>query len=363
MTQSFHELSHNYAAAQGARCAWFLRAQNVADAIAKLGIIGPGDRLVVHATDATDEFCARFGASSLSFAADVTPEAFILASNARVHPTAQRCVDGHSSYADGAGATFDQLYWLVESIGCRGLRVPDVRALAEAARDSGAILLVDNTVPSSWGCHPLALGAHIVFEALDRLAAGSLRVSTVAIAVARDRRGRAGKMLHDDGARRAYCLLAQRLGGEMSHALPDIDGRDVAAIADGLESLGARMQRHTDHARVVAEYLAASPSVGFVGYPGLKGHPDFDVAARTLMHGFGPAVDFELPERIRAGAFIAACPCSNRNRPAGGSATRLSPLCGDDARFIRLFAGLDDPLDIVDSLEQAMRLFCNPPHA
>lgn len=363
MTQSVHELAQSYAAAQGARRAWFLRARNVAEAIAKLGIIGPGDRLVMRATDEIDDFCAQFGSRSLSFAADLTPEAYVAATNAHVHPAARRSVEGHASYADGAGASFDRLFWLVESIGCRGLRVPDIRALADAARAAGAILLVDNTVPSSWGCHPLALGAHVAFEALDRFAAGLLRAPVVAIAVARDRRGRAGKARRDDGAHGAYCLLAQRLGGEMTHAVSDIDGQDVAAIADGLGSLEGRMQRHVDHARVVAEYLAASPAVGRVGYPGLKGHPDNDVAARTLMHGFGPAVDFELPEHVSAGAFIAVCPCSNRSLPAGGSATRLSPLRGDDSRFIRLFAGLDDPLDIVDSLEQAMRLFCNPPHA
>ena len=363
MTQSFQELTRSYAEAQGARCAWFLRAQNVAEAIAKLGLIGPGDRLVMRATDATDEFCARFGARSLSFAADLTPEAYVAATNAHAHPVSQRFVEGHASYADGAGASFDQLYWFVESIGCRGLRVPDIRALAEAARRVGAILLVDNTVPSSWGCHPLELGAHIAFEALDRVAGGSLNAPVVGIAVARDLRGRGRRAQRDDAGRKAYCLLAQRLGGEMSHAVSDIDERDVAAIADGLSSLAERMQRHADCARVVAEYLAANPAVASVGYPGLKSHPDFDIAARALMHGFGPAVDFELPDCARAGAFIAACSCSNRTHPAGGRLTRLSPLCGDESHYIRLFAGLDDPLDIVDSLEQALRLFCNPPHA
>ena len=118
---------------------------------------------------------------------------------------------------------------------------------------------------------------------------------------------------------------------------------------------GERMQRHTDHARVIAEYLAAHPLVPQTCYPGLKSHPDHDVAARTLMHGFGPAVDFELAERMSAGTFIKRCSASHRDHPAGGRATRLSPLCGDESHYIRLFAGLDDPIDIVDSLEQAMR--------
>ena len=210
---------------------------------------------------------------------------------------------------------------------------------------------------------PLSLGAHIVLEALDRVAGGALHAKAVAIAVARSVSGKGRKRRTDELAHRAYCLLAQRLGGEFSQLVFNVDDADLAIIREGLQTLGERMQRHTDHARVIAEYLAAHPLVPQTCYPGLKSHPDHDVAARTLMHGFGPAVDFELAERMCAGTFIRRCAASHRDHPAGGRATRLSPLCGDESHYIRLFAGLDDPIDIVDSLEQAMRLYCNPPHA
>ena len=363
MSQAFSELAQAYASAQGARSAWFVRAKHVPETIAKLGLVGPSDRLVVRANDFTDAYLHHFGAGVLTFAKDVTARAFLDATASSPHPAAGGPKEGHASYADGAGARFDRLFWLVSSIGCRGLRVPDIRELAAAAREAGAILMVDNTVASSWGCQPLLLGAHVTFEALDRVAAGALSAKAVAIAVARDVIGRGRKQRIDGIAHQAYCLLAQRLGGEFSQLVFNVDDFDLGIIGRGLATLSDRMQRHVDHARVIAEYLAAHPQIPHVDYPGLPVHPDHEVATRMLVRGFGPAVDFELPENVNAARFMACCPCANRTHPAGGAATRLSPLCGDESHYIRLFAGLDDPIDIVDSLEQAMRLYCNPPHA
>lgn len=346
---------------QGARCAWFVRARHVPDALAKIGLVGPADRLVVRANDFTDAFRAAFGAGCLSFARDVTPEAFLDATRACPHPAAGGPREGHASYADGAGAGYDRLFWFVNSIGCFGLRVADLRGLADAARDAGAILIVDNTVASAWGCLPLEAGAHVVCEGLDRVAAGELAERAVGIAVARDARGRGRRRVADPLAADAYRMLAQRLGGERAQPSFDVSCRDLDALARGFATLPARMQRHDDNARAIAEYLAANPYVPSVAYPGLPSHPDHEVAARTLRHGFGPAVDFELPHGLSARGLIAACPASYRSGRAGGPTTRLSAPRGDEARFIRLFAGVDDPLEIVDSLDQAMRLSCDPP--
>ena len=367
MTQANTELAQEFSAAAHARASWFFRAKNVPEAIAKLGLIGPSDRLVVRANDFTEAFLRHFGSGVLTFAKDDSAEAFVDATWSAQHPAAtgrmEPCEEGHASYADGAGARFDRVFWFVNSIGCRGLRVPDLRSLAAAAREAGALLIVDNTVASTYCCQPLALGAHMVFEALDRVAAGLLRTKTVAVSVARDIVGKGRKQQVDALAHQAYCMLAQRLGGEYSQVRFNVDDEDLSVIAAGMETLADRMQRHMDHARVIAEYLSANPFVPSVSYPGLKGHPDHGIAANVLTHGFGPAIDFELPGSATAGSFIEGCSCAGRAHAAGGPYTRLSALDGDDARFIRLFAGVDDPLDIVDSLEQAMRLYCNPPHA
>ncbi len=362
--QAFSELAQGYAQAQGARSAWFVRAGAVPEVLAKLGLIGPADRLVLRATDAAAAYLSSFGSATLAFAPDVTPEAYAAATRSANHPISLRSPEpGHASYADGAGARFDRLFWLVRSIGCRGLRVPDIRALAAAARDAGAILIVDNTLATAWGCHPLELGAHIAVEQLDRADFPGLSEPAVAIAVARSVTGRGRKRREDPLAHAAYCMLAQRLGGERAQLRFNVGDSDLAAIARGLSARAGIMQRRVDCARVVAEYLAAHPAVPRVSYPGLKGHPDHEVAARTLMHGFGPAIDIELPFSVPARAFAEACGLDGRAHApeADGPLTRLSALCGDEDHFLRLFAGVDDPLDIVDSLDQAMRLHCNPP--
>ena len=331
------ELEARYAAACSARCAIFIRARHVPDALAKLGLVGPNDRLVVYADDFAQAFLERFPRESLFFVADPSPEAFAAA---------------RRSDADGGVPSTGRTFWLVNSIGGVGLRVPDLRALSAAARAAGALLLVDNTVPSHVGCAPLELGAHIAFEALDRVGAGSLSKKCVAVAVARSRGSR--KRPADPLADEAYGLLQ----GARSDLL---DTSDLEALAAGLDSLPARMQTHMDHARALAEYLFCHPAVARVAYPGLKSHPDHAVAANVLRHGCGPAVDFELPEPDTARAFLERCSCAHRDAPAGGRATRMSALLGDDGRYVRLFAGVDDPLAIVDSLDQALRLFCNPP--
>lgn len=367
MTQACSELEQRYSDAHSARASWFIRAKNVPEAIAKLGLIGPSDRLVVRANDFSDSFLRHFGTGVLTFATDLSPEAYLEATRASQHPAATARLEQRDpssvSYADGAGAHFERLFWFVNSIGCRGLRVPDLRALAEAAREAGALLIVDNTVATPYGCQPLALGAHMVFESLDRVAAGLLNDKAVAISVAMPAVGRGRKRRVDPLAREAYRILAQRLGGELSQVRFNVADDDLAVILAGLDALAERMQRHMDNARAIAEYLAAHPAVPSVRYPGLRLHPDHVIAERVLQHGFGPAVDFRLPARLRAGEFIERCPRSGREYPAGGPVTRMSALDGDDGRYIRLFAGVDDPLEIVDSLDQAMRLSCNPPHA
>ena len=71
------------------------------------------------------------------------------------------------------------------SIDAATLRVADIRALAAAAQTVGAILVIDNTLPTPFGCRPLTQGAHIVVESLEGMAPGMLASPLVAVSVAR----------------------------------------------------------------------------------------------------------------------------------------------------------------------------------
>lgn len=229
---------------------------------------------------------------------------------------------------------------LVDMVGGPGLRVADVRAVAREVHAACGSLWVDITVPSQFGCCAFELGADVQGEALDRVAAGGLERKAVALAV------------------RDADLIAH-VGGSPSHVLSQ---GDLEAIACGLDTFPSRMQRHCDHARALAEYLSCCERLAAVWYPGLATHPDHELATRVLLHGFGPAVDFELPAvpGRAAGDFIDRCRLSGRSCKAGGRRTRLHARDGREGSAVRIFAGLDDPLEIADDLDQAMCWFCDP---
>lgn len=334
------EFEDAYAESCGARATWLLAAAHAPAGLAKLGIIGTRDRLVVCADDFQKAFDEAFGGFDLVFVDEPSASLF-----------------GSVPPASGGGRSF----WFVNAIGCRGLRVPDLRELSRAAREAGAILVVDNTVPSCFGCHPLELGAQLCLEALDRVGAGALSGKLVAVSVAPPSRGRGRSRVVDELAAGIYEELAERLGPHASRGA-DIDAADVSTLAEKFDTLGVRMQRHGDHARAIAEYLAAHPAIADVRYPGLAGHPDHALAARVLLHGAGPALDFRLAAS-RARDLIAVLPGSFRASPAGGAATRVSARDGREGSWLRLFAGTDDPLAVIDALERAIRTCASHPEA
>lgn len=314
-----------------AREARLLAALHVPAALSLLDIVRPGDRLVAFADDFASAFERGFDGRDVALVGEPTVAVFEAAS-------------------EGFAASFEvegpHLWWFVNSVGGFGLRVPDLRALSQAARARGALLVVDNTVASIFGCDPLRLGAVLSLEALDRVGAGEAPRKLVAASVARSQLKRHRV---DAAAECAHALLE-------GCGLPalNLSADEAGVLERGLSSLDARMQAHFDRARALAEYLAANEMVCNVRYPGLTSHPDHAVATGILEHGFGPAVEFDLMGRT-AGEFFSMLPDEFRTSPAGGVTTRLSPPRGKQGSTIRLFAGADDPLQVAATLDNALR--------
>lgn len=325
------QLEEAWAARAGAREARLVAASHVPAALSLLGIVQPGDRLVAFADDFADAFACGFDGCDVALVGEPAAAAFAAAS------------EGFDASFDAEGP---HLWWFVNSIGGFGLRVPDLRALGRVARDARALLVVDNTVASAFGCDPLRLGAALTLEALDRVCAGEAPRKLVAVSVARSQLKRHRV---DAAAECAHALFA----GCGASAL-DLSTEEADVLECGLSSLDARMQAHFDRARALAEYLAANEVVRNVCYPGLCSHPDHAVATGILEHGFGPAVEFDLIERS-AGDLFDALPGEFRTSPAGGATTRLSAPRGKQGGTIRLFAGTDDPLTVAAALDNALR--------
>lgn len=325
------QLEGAWALRTGAREARLLAAPHAPAALSKLGIVRPGDRLVAFADDFADAFAHGFDAYDVAMVGEPSVAAFTAAS-------------------EGFDASYEiegpHLWWFVNSIGGFGLRVPDLRAFGSAAREAHALLAVDNTVASAFGCDPLRLGAVLSLEALDRVCAGDAPRKLVAVSVARSQLKRHRV---DAAAECAHALLEGR-----GLAKLDLTDDEAAVLERGLDSLDARMQAHFDRARALAEYLAANEMVRNVRYPGLSSHPDHAVATGILEHGFGPAVEFDLIE-CGARELFDALPGEFRTSPAGGATTRLSAPRGKQGSTVRLFAGTDNPLVVASTLDNALR--------
>lgn len=325
------QLEEIWAARAGAREVRFVAASHVPAALSMLGILQPGDRLVAFDDDFAAAFACGFDGCDVTLVGEPAAAAFAGAS-------------------EGFDASFDvegpHLWWFVNSIGGFGLRVADLRALGRAAREARALLVVDNTVASAFGCDPLRLGAALSLEALDRVCASRAPRKLVAASFARSQL----KRHRVDAA--AECAHALFEGCGLAKL--DSPADEAVVLERGLDSLDTRMQAHFDRARALAEYLAANEMVCNVRYPGLGSHPDHAVATGILEHGFGPAVEFDLIVRS-AGELFDTLPGEFRTSPAGGATTRLSAPRGKQGGAIRLFAGTDDPLVVASTLDNALR--------
>ena len=325
------QLEEAWALRASAREARLVAAPHVPAALSLLGIVRPGDRLVAFADDFADAIAHGFDACDVAMVGEPSAAAVVAAS------------EGFDASLDAEGP---HLWWFVNSIGGFGLLVPDLRALGRAARETHALLVVDNTVADVFGCDPLRLGAVLSLEALDRACAGVAPRKLVAASVARSQLKRHRV---DATAECAHALLE----GCGASAF-DLSTEEADVLERGLSSLDARMQAHFDRARALAEYLAANEMVRDVRYPGLSSHPDHAVATGILEHGFGPAVEFDLIE-CSAGELFDALSGEFRTSPAGGATTRLSAPRGKQGNTIRLFAGTDNPLVVASTLDNALR--------
>lgn len=325
------QLEEAWALRSSARETRLVAAPHVPAALSLLGIVRPVDRLVAFADDFADAFAHGFDACDVVLVGSPSADAFAAAS------------ENFDASFDAEGP---HLWWFVNSIGGFGLRVPDLRALGRAAREAHALLVVDNTVASAFGCDPLRLGAALSLEALDRVCAGKAPRNLVAASVARSQLKRHRV---DAAAECAHALFA----GCGALAL-DLSAEEAGVLERGLDSLDTRMQAHFDRARALAEYLATNEMVRNARYPGLSSHPDHAVATGILEHGFGPAVEFDLIERS-AGELFDVLAGEFRASPAGGATTRLSAPRGKQGSIVRLFAGTDNPLIVAATLDNALR--------
>ena len=278
--------------------------------------------------------------------------------------------------------------WYVETIGNPRLDVPNIRALADAGRELGVPLVVDNTFASPYLTRPIEHGAAIVIESLTKWIGGH-GTSLGGIVVDGGNfdwgNGRFPQFTEGDASYHGlkfWDVFGDFPGlGNVAFAirlrvnlLRDIGATlspfNAQQILLGVETLGLRVERHSQNALAVAKYLQSHPKVAWVTYPGLENHPTKANADEFLSSGYGGVVVFGVKGGAEAGQKLIENVKLFSHLANVGDAKSLiihpattthSQLNGEELvragigpDFVRLSVGIEDISDIIADLEQVL---------
>jgi cystathionine beta-lyase/cystathionine gamma-synthase len=243
---------------------------------------------------------------------------------------------------------------LVETISNPLVKLSDLDTISAAAREVGAVSLIDSTFCTPYLVQPLAHGFDLVVHSATKYIGG--HGDTTAGVVISSKHTLLQHL-------RSYAPLLGAILGPF----------DSYLTMRGLKTLALRMERHCANALQIAHFLQQHPAVAYVHYPGLSSHPQHELAGRLLRPGlYGGLLSFELHAQSREVAFrfmneLRLClPVttlgdihSEVSYPAISSHRSISAQerlrCGITDGCIRLSAGIEAAQDIVADLDQALR--------
>ena len=225
----------------------------------------------------------------------------------------------------------------------------DIAAVAEIAHAVGAEVSVDNTFMSPALQSPLELGADIVMHSTTKYLNGHSD-------------GLGGALIGKTAEHKERFGLVQKAVGAVMSPF------ECFLVLRGIKTLLVRIKQHEENGRAVAEFMAKHPKVTKVAYPGLKSHPQHELAARQ-QKGYGSMMSFEVPNRDAAARFLAALQIFINAESLGGveslashSATTTHASVTEEQRVemginegrIRLSIGIEDKEDLIADLDRAL---------
>jgi cystathionine gamma-synthase len=226
------------------------------------------------------------------------------------------------------------------------LNIVDVERASAAAKAAGVLVVVDSTFATPYLQRPLELGADIVVHSTTKYLGGHSDVI-------------GGFAATNDPS------IAERLRF-LQKALGAVPGPfDCWLVLRGLKTLAVRMERHSENARRVAEFLEGHEAVERVLYPGLPSHPGHEIAARQ-MSDFGGMISFLAESEEEAVALVARTKIWKLAESLGSvesliehpaqmthASTADAPFAAP-ANLVRLSVGIESADDLVTDLEQAL---------
>ena len=238
---------------------------------------------------------------------------------------------------------------IIESPANPLLSITDIRAVAELAHRHGALVIVDNTFMTPYLQKPLALGADIVVHSATKYLGGHSDL-VAGLVVPKDKE------------------LAEQLAFIQNSTGGVLGPQDSFLLIRGIRTLGVRLDRHTENARYLAEWLEGSPEVKKVYYPGLTSHNGFEVHQQQAKNG-GARISFELTPGHEVGKFFKALGLIALAESLGGveslvchPATMTHAAIPRETRekvgitdnLIRFSVGIEDKGNLLQDLNQAI---------
>jgi O-acetylhomoserine (thiol)-lyase len=270
-----------------------------------------------------------------------------------------------------------------ETVGNPRLDTLDIQAVADIAHENGIPLILDNTLPTPYLVQPFKHGCDIVIHSATKFIGGhGTAIGGVIVDSGKFdwTSGRFPSFTEPDisyhGLRYvealgniAYIIKARvQLLRDIGPAIAPLNS---FLFLQGLETLPLRMERHSQNALRIAEFLEGHPSVNWVSYPGLKSHPQHELAAKYHTHGYGAILGFGIKGGLEAGKqlirhvelFSHLANVGDAKsliiHPASTTHSQLTPdeqfETGVTPDFVRLSIGLETVDDLIDDLDQALK--------
>ncbi|RLD51384.1 MAG: methionine gamma-lyase [Bacteroidetes bacterium] len=230
------------------------------------------------------------------------------------------------------------------------MQITDIEEASKIAHQHGVTVVVDNTFSSPYLQNPLVLGADVVLHSITKYINGHADI-VGGVIVAKEE------------------AMYKKIRGQMIYLGGNMDPHQAYMTHRGLKTLSLRMEKAEENAMKVAEYLEKHPKVEWILYPGLKSHPQHELAKKQ-MKGFSSMISFGLKGGLDAGRIVmdnvhlAGLAVSLGGvesliqHPASMTHAGMSKEAREEAGItdglVRYSVGIENVEDIIEDLEQAM---------
>ncbi|MEP0265820.1 PLP-dependent aspartate aminotransferase family protein [Dokdonia sp.] len=228
------------------------------------------------------------------------------------------------------------------------MTITDMQMVGDLAKEHGIVTMIDNTFASPINQNPLKFGIDIMIHSATKYMGGHSDICAGAVAASQEHIERIWN-------------LGKNLGGSLSDMT-------VWMLERSMKTMAIRVKAQNKNAKKLAKWLDKNEAIDHVYYPGLKSHPDHELAT-AQMRGYGGMLSFELAEGLDPELFQKSLQLIKPSMSlAGVESTMLSPaqtshfLLGEEERanqgiaegLIRFSVGIEDKEDLIEDIKQAL---------